>query len=39
MRCTDEMSEACAWLTAGSTLRAAEAAKANKAAAKMVGEK
>jgi hypothetical protein len=39
MRCTDDMSEACAWLTAGSTLRAAEAAKANKAAAKMVGEK
>jgi uncharacterized protein (TIGR00730 family) len=39
MRCTDDMSEACAWLTAGSTRRAAETAKAEKAASKIVGER
>jgi uncharacterized protein (TIGR00730 family) len=39
MRCTDDMAEACAWLTAASTRRAAEAAKADKAAARTVGTK
>jgi uncharacterized protein (TIGR00730 family) len=37
MRCTDDMAEACAWLTAGSTRRAAEAAKAEKAAERTAG--
>jgi uncharacterized protein (TIGR00730 family) len=32
MRCTDDMEEACAWLTAASSRRAAEAAKAAKVA-------
>jgi uncharacterized protein (TIGR00730 family) len=37
--CTDDMDEACRMLTAGSTRRAAEAAKDDKAAEKVVGEK
>jgi uncharacterized protein (TIGR00730 family) len=37
MRCTDDMAEACAWLTAGSTRRAQEAAKADRAAEKTAG--
>jgi hypothetical protein len=39
MRCTDDMAEACRMLTAGSSRRAAEAAKEDKAAARTVGEK
>jgi predicted Rossmann-fold nucleotide-binding protein len=39
MICTDDMAEASAWLTAGSTKRAAEAAKADKAANRIVGER
>jgi uncharacterized protein (TIGR00730 family) len=35
--CTDDMVEACAWLTAGSTKRAQEAAKADKAAERTAG--
>jgi len=37
--CTDDMDEACRLLTAGATRRAAEAAKADKAAQKMAGPK
>jgi uncharacterized protein (TIGR00730 family) len=37
--CTDDMAEACAWLTAGATKRAQEAAKADKAAERSVGSK
>jgi uncharacterized protein (TIGR00730 family) len=37
MRCTDNMTEACAWLTAGSTRRAEEAARADKAAERTAG--
>jgi uncharacterized protein (TIGR00730 family) len=39
MICTDDMAEACSWLTAGSSKRAAEAAKADKAANRSVGER
>jgi hypothetical protein len=39
MQCTDDMAEACRMLTAGSSRRAAEAAKEDKAAARTVGEK
>jgi uncharacterized protein (TIGR00730 family) len=39
MRCTDDMAEACAWLTAGSSRRAAEAEKAFKADERSVGER
>ncbi len=38
MQCTDDMAEACRMLTAGASRRAAEAAKEDKAAARMVGE-
>jgi uncharacterized protein (TIGR00730 family) len=38
MRCTDDVGEACAWLTAASTKRAAEAAKEFKAAEVSVGK-
>jgi uncharacterized protein (TIGR00730 family) len=37
MRCTDDMAEACAWLTAGSSRRAKEAARAEKAAERTAG--
>jgi uncharacterized protein (TIGR00730 family) len=37
MRCTDDMEEACAWLTAASSRRAAEAARADKAAERTAG--
>jgi uncharacterized protein (TIGR00730 family) len=37
MHCTDDMAEACRLLTAGSTLRAEEAAKADKAAERTAG--
>ncbi|MGD0019908.1 MAG: TIGR00730 family Rossman fold protein [Candidatus Limnocylindrales bacterium] len=37
IQCTDDMVEACAMLTAGSTRRAAEAARADKAAEKTAG--
>jgi uncharacterized protein (TIGR00730 family) len=37
LSCTDDMAEACAWLTAGSTKRAQEAAKADKDAEKTAG--
>jgi hypothetical protein len=39
MRCTDDMSEACSWLTSGASRRAAEAEKAFKADERNVGEK
>jgi len=39
MRCTDDMVEACAWLTAGSSQRAAEAEKAFEADERSVGER
>ena len=39
MGCTDDMAEACEWLTAGSTRRAAEAEKAFKHDERSVGEK
>jgi uncharacterized protein (TIGR00730 family) len=39
MRCTDDMEEACRLLTAGSTRRAAEAAKAARTGEKNVGER
>jgi uncharacterized protein (TIGR00730 family) len=39
MRCTDDMAEACAWLTASSSQRAAEAEKAFKADERSVGER
>jgi hypothetical protein len=39
MRCTDDMAEACAWLTAGSSRRAAEAEKAFKADERSIGER
>jgi hypothetical protein len=38
MRCTDDVGEACAWLTAASTKRAAEAAREFKAAEVSVGK-
>ena len=39
IRCTDDMAEACAWLTAGSTRRAEEAARAEKAAQRRPDER
>lgn len=39
MRCTDDMTEACAWLTAASSRRAKEAAKDDRAAEKSVGQR
>jgi uncharacterized protein (TIGR00730 family) len=39
MRCTDDMAEACAWLTAASSRRAQEAAKDDRAAEKSVGQR
>ena len=39
MQCTDDMVEACRMLTAGSSRRAAEAAKEDKAAARTAGAK
>jgi uncharacterized protein (TIGR00730 family) len=39
MRCTDDMGQACAWLTAASTRRAAEAAKEEKAAGAVIGKR
>jgi hypothetical protein len=39
MRCTDDMAEACAWLTAASSRRAEEAARAEKAADRTVGHR
>jgi uncharacterized protein (TIGR00730 family) len=39
MRCTDDMNEACSWLTSGASRRAAEAEKAFKADERSVGEK
>jgi len=37
MRCTDDMAEACAWLTAASSQRAQEAARADRAAERPAG--
>jgi len=37
MRCTDDMAEACAWLTAASSRRAEEAARADRAAERPAG--
>jgi uncharacterized protein (TIGR00730 family) len=39
IRSTDDMAEACAWLTAASSERAAEAAKADRAAERSVGSR